>query len=218
MASEVQKINRSGCPICFKEELSSPQIVYSSCCFQRVCNVCDQMLNKCAHCRAALGELRIRFGALRFDMENSSNLRLSPKHNTINSVISAVKKFLPLMETVLENPLTMKLRHPNGDWSYPDNNEITNENEYYLERVRLPHIDLTDSEVDRWIGALLGSGKRLTQKPLTKEEIHRKCKSYADRISPSPLSQEYINSRMQVLVENGFCELDGETDTYHSLA
>ena len=112
----------------------------------------------------------------------------------------------------------MRVRHPSGEWTYCSDNEIVRENEYYLENVRLPHINLTDSEVDGWIFSLLVSGKTLTTKILTKDEIYRKCKSYADRICPSPLLKEYVNSRIESLVERGCCEFDAETDSYHYLA
>lgn len=208
------------CPVCFNEELSSPQFVYSACCYQKVCDVCDKTLSKCPQCRTELGELRIRFGGP-FDMKNSSKLRLLPAHNTAGSVISTVKRLFPSTETQCAHPPFMRYQNftgPDGlvKFGQPvsDTEEITSEREYYLENVRSPHERLTDNDVDGWIVALLWSGDKLIARA-TKEEIHRKCNIYADKFCSSGLSQEYINSRIESLVKRGYCELNRETDTYH---
>ncbi len=106
-----------------------------------------------------------------------------------------------------------------GRWYCIHNDKIAInvDGEHYLQNMRLPHIELTDSEVDGWIVALLTSGNHLTTKPLTKEEIHQKCKSYATRIHPSPLTQDYVNSRIENLAERGYCKLNEETGVYHYL-
>lgn len=213
------KINQAKCSICFKKELPSIQLVYLSCCFNKICDACDKILNKCPHCRTELGELRIRFGFQPIETKNSSKLRLSLENNTVKSIISTLRKFFPLLETQLSNGPIMRLRDFGGRLlpCYGDH-EITKEGEYYLGNIRLPHKNITDSEVEGWIMALLVSGKTLTTRALTKEEIHRKCNSYADRISSSGLSQEYINSLLESLMKRSYCELDGKTDTYYYLS
>lgn len=215
----IQKVKQLECPVCFNEELSSPQLVYTFCCFQKICNVCDQILKNCVHCRAQLGELRIRFGRNSFDVKNSSFLRLLPGDHTVKSVIQTVKQFFPLVETQLANRLIMRLLNSRERWTYYYyEGEITNKNQYFLEYMRLPHNDLTNSEIESWIVTLLTSGKSLTEKPLTKEEIHKKCNSYATRISSSVLSQEQINVRIKDLMERGYCEFDEKTNVYKYLA
>jgi len=217
MISSIQEINQLECPVCFNQELSSPQFVYTSCCFQKICNVCDQIFKDCVHCRAQLGDLRIRFGDDSFDMKNSSFLRLLPGSHTVKSVIQTVKQFFPLVETKLTCPLSIRLLNHKGYWIPYYEGEITNKDQYYLQNMRLPHHSFTNSEMESWIVALLMSDKFLTTNPLTKEEIHKKCNSYAARISSSVLSQEQINLRIESLVERGYCEFDEKTNTYKYL-
>lgn len=213
----IQKITQLECPICFNEELSSPQLVYMSCCFQKVCEVCDQIIKRCAFCETELGEIRIRFGNHFFELQKSSILRLLPGNHTVKSVIRIVNKFFPLIETQLKNPPIIKLLDSNGYWCYYYEGEISNTDQYYLQYMRLPHCNLTNPEVDKWILALLKSKNTLTKNPLTKEEFHRKCNSYSARICLSFLSQNYINSRLQSLETRKYCAFDKKTQTYYSI-
>jgi len=209
-------ISSPDCPVCF-EELSSRKIVYTQCCFQNICETCDQIYDRCVSCTADLGDVRIQFGSHPMFTENSSKLRLLPAKNTVGSVILTVKEFFPLVETQLTNPLTMYKLSIGGSWGpiYDRDSEITSISQYYLRDMRPPHHPLSDIEVDSWIVTLLTSGTHLTKNKLTKEEFHRKCSIYAMRIHPSVISQEYINSRLKSLEERCYCELDGKENTYH---
>ena len=202
------------CPVCFETELTSPQLVYSSCCFQKVCSVCDRMLTHCVHCRTKLGNLRIRFGEYSFDYINTSILRLLPAETTVNLVFQKARQFFPSRETQLTRPLAMQAQNSAGRWSIFYNDTLASDGHYYLESMRLPHKNLTDSEVESWIIALLVSGGKLTTKPLTEEEIHRKCTLYAARLYPMVLSQEYIHARMKSLTRRGYCTLDKAANVY----
>lgn len=207
------------CPVCF-EELSSRQIVYTQCCFQKICETCDQIYDRCVRCRADLGDVRIQFGSHPLLTKDSSKLRLLPGKNTVGAVILTVKKFFPLVETQLTNPLTMLKLSVGGGWGsiYDRDSEITSIGQYYLRAMRLPHHPLSDNEVDSWIVTLLISGTHLTKNKLTKEEFHRKCSTYAMRIYPSVISQEYINSRLKSLEERCYCELDEKENAYRYIS
>lgn len=203
------------CPVCF-EELSSRQMVYTQCCFQQVCEACDQIYDRCVRCRADLGDVRIQFGSHPMFTKDSSKLRLLPGKNTVDSVILSVKTFFPLVETQLTNRLTMLKLSMGGNWGsiYDRDSEITSIGQYYLRAMRLPHRSLSDNEVDNWIITLLTSGTHLTKNKLTKEEFHRKCSTYAMRIYPFVISQGYINSRLKSLEEQCYCKLDEKESVY----
>lgn len=180
-----------------------------------MCDTCDQIYNRCASCRTDLGDVRIQFGSHPMLTRNSSKLRLLPEKNTVGSVIRTIKKFFPLTETQLTQPLTMSELNSDGHWRslYDYDSEITNIGEYYLKNMRLPHRALSDGEVESWIVTLLISGDHLTKNDLTKEEFHRKCSTYAMRICSSVISQEYIDSRLKSLEERCYCKLDN-TNSY----
>src|SRR5690349_1162904 len=91
------------CTVCF-EELSSPQIVYTQCCFQKTCKTCDQIYKYCISCRSDLGDIRIQFGPHPMFTKDSSRLRLLPGKNTVGSIICTIKKFFPCIETQLTFP------------------------------------------------------------------------------------------------------------------
>lgn len=209
-------INQLQCHACSKQELSSSQLIYTSCCFQKVCSLCDQALKNCFHCKTQLGELRIQFGWNTFDTKNSSILRLLPGNHTTSSIIQTVKQLFPHIETQLTNRPIIKILDSKKDWNYYDG-EVTNNHQYFLQNMRLPHHHITNFEIKSWIVALLTSGKLLTSSPLTKEEIQKKCNSYAARITSSNLSQEQINSLIASLVDDGYCEFDEKTNTYKYL-
>lgn len=203
------------CPVCF-EELSSPQIVYTQCCFQKICENCDQIYNSCIGCRADLGDVRIQFGSNPIFQKCSSKLRLLPGKNTVDSIILTIKNFFPLVETQLTSRLTMVKLIDTGGWAsiYEGDSEITNIGRYFLNYMRLPHHPLSDREVESWIVTLLTSGNSLPKNKLTIEEIHKKCTTYAMRIYPFEISQEYISSRLKELEKQGFCKLDENKKVY----
>lgn len=203
------------CTICF-EDFSSQELVYALCCMKRVCNVCDATLKKCAHCNAALGDVRIHFGPIaRF--EETSILRLTPEEHTARSIVNLVKKSFPYSKTRLTNPPEIVSVNSNNDgigWVLP-NTPITNDGRFYLQRMSLPHrLKLTASLIQQWIVALLTSGQFLTKNPLTEEEIYKKCKFYAERIHPRPLSRAIVVEQIESLVERNFCYFDKNTKTY----
>lgn len=165
-------------------------------------NFCESVENRLIilffSSRADLGDVRIQFGSHPLFVKNFSKLRLLPEKNTVGSVIQTVKKFFPLVETQLTQPLTMSELSSDGHWRslYDCDSEITNIGQYYLKNMRLPHKELSDGEVEKWIVTLLISGDHLTKNDLTKEEFHRKCSTYAMRVCSSVISQEYIDSMM----------------------
>jgi hypothetical protein len=142
--------------------------------------------------------------------------------NTAKSVILSIKTQYPLIETQLINQLILHRLNSTGDWNSctEDDCEISQNEQYYLSPMRLPHLNVTNEEidkcivsllmsgdrlgknkltkedVDKWIVNLLMSKDRLTKNKLTKEEFHRKCIIYAMRIYPLVISQQYINSRL----------------------
>jgi hypothetical protein len=151
------------------------------------------------------------------DIAKSSILRLLPGKHTAKSIILTVKKIYPLIETQLTYKPKMYELNSNERWDLCDlnNDELSDTKQYYLRYMRLPHIPLTDHEVDKWIVTLLTSGKCLTKNNLTKEEIHRKCTIYAMRIYPSIISQEYIDSRLQSLTDRCYCKLNEKDNIYY---
>ena len=208
------------CPICFLD-FSSPQLVYNYCCFQKVCDVCDKILKNCAFCQAELRDLRINFGFNPSDKKNYSQLRLSTGKHTGESIVKTVKQFFPVLETRPTCRLSFRIRKTVLDkkiWCTYLDGEINEKETYFLEYMRLPHMPVSDIEVDSWIFILLCSGKDLTNNPLTIKEIHRKCNIYAARISSIPLSLEYISARLQSLKERNYCIYSENTQTYRYLA
>lgn len=196
------------CAACHSSDFPSTKLVYTSCCFQKVCEACDKTLKECVHCKAELGELRIRCGWSSLNIKNLSNLRLLKGSHTAKSVIEGIQRLFPaIAETQLTNPLTMKKLDSNETYASNDA-ELTAKEQYFVGPLRLPHLPLFDNDVKGWIVALLYSGKCLT-----KEELHKKCNIFAARISPS-LSQEYINSIIEGLEKDGYCKLDNKTSAY----
>jgi len=104
------------CIVCY-EELSSPQIVYAQCCFQRICKSCDQAFKYCVSCRSVLGDIRIQIGPHSMLTKDASRLRLLPGKNTVGSVIRTIKKFFPCIETQLASRLLMFKQDTSSNWA-----------------------------------------------------------------------------------------------------
>jgi hypothetical protein len=187
-----------------------------------ICETCDKKCQDCIGCGSKLGDIRILFGSFPGFIKGSSILRLLSVKNTVKSLILSIKTQYPLIEAQLIDQLILHRLNSTGEWNScaEDDCELSNNEQYYLSPMRLPHLHvtneeidkcivtmlmsrdrlgknkLTKEEIDKWIVTLIMSKDRLTKNKLTKEEFHRKCIMYAMRIYPLVISQQYINSRL----------------------
>jgi hypothetical protein len=184
------------CPVCGVKP-SSIEIVYTQCCFQMICETCDKKCQNCIGCGSKLGDLIILFGSLPGFVKSSSKLRLLPNKNTAKSIILSIKTQYSPSESQLTNRLTLHKLNSIGDWNLcTEDDKISTNEQYYLSPMRLPHRNVTNEEIDKWIVTMLMSEDRFTKNKLTEEELHRKCIIYAMRLYPLVFSHDFIRSRL----------------------